>query len=155
MGDKGKVGNKGHKKEHTNLIEHLVALVEDKVLDVLEVEGLLLDEGEDTTGGSDQDVGAELLVAENVLISLDGGTTVEDLRADLRQVLAEAGVLVLDLECQLARMAEDNNRYLAGDSLDLLERSENKDGSLTHTRLSLAENIHAEDGLGDALLLDY
>lgn len=125
------------------------------MLDVLEVEGLLLDKGEDTAGGSDQDVGAELLVAENILISLDGGTTIEDLRADLRQVLAEAGVLVLDLEGQLAGVAENNNRDLAGDSLDLLKRSEDKDGSLTHTRLGLAENIHSEDGLGDALLLDY
>lgn len=125
------------------------------MLDVLKVEGLLLDEGKDTTGGSDQNVRAELLVAENVLISLDGGTTIEDLRANFGQVLAEAGVLVLDLEGQLAGVAEDNNRDLTRDSLDLLERGEDKDGSLTHTRLSLAENIHSEDGLGDALLLDY
>lgn len=125
------------------------------MLNVLEVEGLLLDEGEDTAGGSDQDVRAELLVAENILISLNGGTTIEDLRANLGQVLAEAGVLVLDLEGQLAGVAEDNNRDLTRDSLDLLERGEDKDGSLTHTRLSLAENIHSEDGLGDTLLLDY
>jgi len=83
------------------LIEHLVALIENKVLDVLELQGTLLDESEDTARGTDQDVGAELLVAENVLVSLDGHTTVEHLRADLGKVLAEASVLVLDLEGKL------------------------------------------------------
>jgi len=125
------------------------------VLDVLQVEGLLFDQSQDTAGGSDQDVRAELLVAENILISLQGRTAIEDLRTNLGQVLAEAGILVLDLESQLTSVAENNNGDLAGDGLDLLERSEDEDGSLTHTRLGLAQNIHAQDGLGDTLLLDY
>lgn len=125
------------------------------MLDVLQVEGLLFDQSQDTAGGSDQDVRAELLVAENILISLQGRTAIEDLRTNLGQVLAEAGILVLDLESQLTSVAENNNGDLAGDGLDLLERSEDEDGSLTHTRLGLAQNIHAQDGLGNTLLLDY
>ena len=125
------------------------------MLDVLQAEGLLLDQGEDTARGSDQDVGAELLVAEDILISLQGHTTIEDLGADLGQVLAETSILVLDLVSQLAGVAENDDRDLAGDGLDLLERSEDKNSSLTHTRLGLAQNIHAQDGLGNTLLLDY
>ena len=141
--------------QHTNLIKHLVALVEDKVLDVLELQGTLLDESKDTTRGADQDVGAELLVAENVLISLDGHTTVEHLRANLGKVLAEASVIVLDLESELTSVAEDNDSNLAGSGLDLLERREDKDSSLSHTRLGLAQNVHTQNRLGDALLLNY
>lgn len=141
-------------KVHTNLVEHLVALVEDKVLDVSKLEGLLTDKGKDTAGGTDKDVGAKILVAEDILISLQRRTTVEDLRADLGEVLAEASKLVLDLEGQLASVAENDDRDLAGDGLNLLEGSEDKDGGLTHTRLGLAQNIHTENRLGDTLLLN-
>lgn len=135
------------------MVEHFVALIENKVLDVSEFEGLFADKGKDTAGGTDKDVGAEVLVAEDVLISLQGRTTVEDLGADFREVLAEASKLVLDLEGQLTSVAENDDRDLAGDGLDLLEGSKNEDGSLTHTRLGLAQNIHTENGLGDTLLL--
>jgi len=137
------------------LIEHLVALIENKVLDVLELQGALLDESEDTARGTDQDVGAELLVAENVLVSLDGHTTVEHLRANLGKVLAEASVLVLDLEGKLTSVAEDNDSNLTGSGLDLLKRGEDKDSSLSHTRLGLAQNVHTKNRLGNTLLLNY
>lgn len=141
-------------KVHTNLIEHLVALVKDKVLDVSELEGLLADKGKNTTGGTDKDVGAEILVAKDILISLQRRTTIEDLRTDLREVLAEASKLVLDLEGQFTSVAQNDDRDLAGDGLDLLEGSEDKDGGLTHTGLGLAQNIHTENGLRDTLLLN-
>lgn len=142
-------------KAHTDLVEHLVALIENKVLDVSELEGLLTDKGKDTAGSTDKDVWAEILVAEDVLISLQRRTTVEDLGANLGEVLAEASELVLDLEGQLASVAENDDRDLTRDGLDLLEGSKNEDGGLTHTRLGLAQNIHTENGLGDTFLLHY
>ena len=45
--------------------------------------------------------------------------------------------------------------YLSVDRLDLLEGGEDEDGSLSHAGLGLAENVHAQDGLGDALVLNW
>lgn len=43
--------------------------------------------------------------------------------------------------------------YLSVYGLDLLQRGQNKDCRLPHTRFSLAEDVHAQDGLGDTLVL--
>ena len=45
--------------------------------------------------------------------------------------------------------------YLSINGVNLLEGGEDKDGSLTHARLGLAEDVHAEDGLRDALMLNW
>ena len=80
-------------------------------------------------------------------------TSVEDLALDVRQVLAEAGVLVLDLEGELARVAEHQRADRALLDLELVQRREHEDGRLAHARLGLADDIHAQDGLRDALVL--
>ena len=59
-------------------------------------------------------------------------TSVEDLALDVRQVLAEAGVLVLDLEGELARVAQDEDRDLAVDGLELVQRREDEHGGFAH-----------------------
>jgi len=38
--------------------------------------------------------------------------------------------------------------------LQLLERGQNEDGSLAHTGLGLAEYVHAQNGLRNALVLN-
>jgi len=38
--------------------------------------------------------------------------------------------------------------------LQLLERGQNEDGSLAHTGLGLAEDVHAQNGLRNALVLN-
>ena len=43
---------------------------------------------------------------------------------------------------------------LAVDGLELMERREDEDGRLAHAALGLADDVHAQDGLGDALVLD-
>ena len=42
---------------------------------------------------------------------------------------------------------------LAVDGLELVERREDEDGRLAHAALGLADDVHAEHGLGDALVL--
>lgn len=81
----------------TNCIQKLVALVEDKVLDVASVEALVSNERVQSTGCSNDDMGASILVLEDFDILGLAGTTVEDRSTDIRHVLAESGVLVLDL----------------------------------------------------------
>lgn len=95
-----------------------------------------------------------VLVLQDLSILLDGSTTVEDAGLDVGHVLGESVVLVANLEGQLTGVAHNQNRALAGDGLDLLESGEDKDSSLSQTRLGLADNITTEKSLGNACLLD-
>jgi hypothetical protein len=95
--------------QHTNLVEHLVTLVEHETLDVAEAQVLVANQSVQATGGGDDNVRVSLLVCKDVDVVLDGGTAVEDCSSDIRKVLAETCVLVLDLEGQLASVAHDQD----------------------------------------------
>ncbi len=60
------------------------------------------------------------------------------------------------LVCQLARVAQHNGLDLGRVILDsdLLQDGDDKHGRLAHARLGLAQDVHTEDGLGYALVLD-
>lgn len=96
-----------------------------------------------------------LLVLEELLVLFDVGTAIEHRSLDLWHVLAEAGILVSDLECQLAGVAHDQNAHFAVDWLNLLECGQHEDRSLTKTGLGLAKDIGSEDGLRNTDLLDW
>ena len=83
----------------TQLFQHLVTLVKDEMLDVLGVEGLVLHQSQDATGGPDHDVRA--VVLQGLLVLLDADTTKEHRDLDVVKVLAESLVLLVDLEGQL------------------------------------------------------
>lgn len=44
--------------------------------------------------------------------------------------------------------------HLSVNRLNLLQSSQHKDGRLAHPRLGLAQDVHAQDGLGNTLMLD-
>lgn len=44
--------------------------------------------------------------------------------------------------------------HLSVDGLDLLQGGQHEDCRLAHSRLGLAQDIHAQDGLGNTLMLD-
>ena len=140
---------------YTNLVEHLVTLVEDEALDVAEAELLVSDQGVQTTRSGDNDVRMSFLVGEELNVLLHGSTTVEDGGLDIGHVLCESGVFVLDLVGELTSVAHDQDRGLTLDGLHLLKSCENEDGSLSQTGLGLADDIVTENGLGNALLLDW
>lgn len=139
----------------TNLVEHLVTLIEDEALNVSETELLVSDEGVQTTGSGDDDVRVSLLVGEELNVFLHGSTTVEDGSLDVGHVLCESGVFVLDLVGELTGVAHDEDRGLTLDGLHLLESCEDEDGGLSQTGLGLADDIVTENGLRNALLLDW
>ena len=64
----------------TQLLKHLVALVQDEVLDVFQIQLLALDESQESTGSSDDDVRAVGL--QDLLVLGDGETAEEN--ADLK-----------------------------------------------------------------------
>lgn len=139
---------------HINLVEDLVTLIDDKGLDVAESQVLVSDQGVQSAGGSDNDVGGGLLVLDQLNVLLDGGTSIEDGGLDVGQVLGESGVLVHDLVGQLSGVTQNDNGALAGHGLQLLQGGENENGGLTHTGLGLTENVSSKNGLGDTHLLD-
>lgn len=153
----------------TELIQHLVALVQHKVLDLCSIQLLVPRQREHSPGRADGNVRARLLLAELLDVGRDGRSAVEDLGADIGHELGEPQELVLDLEGELSGVAQDDDRRLAVDrltgvepssrarqrALHLLQGGQDEDGGLTHTRLGLAEDVRAEDGLRDALLLHW
>lgn len=96
-----------------------------------------------------------LLVGQDLNVLLHWGTAVKDSGLDVRHVLAESGILVLDLVGELTGVAHDEDRGLAIDGLDLLQTGEHEDGSLSQSGFGLADDIGTENGLGDANLLDW
>lgn len=93
------------KEEHTELFQHFVTLVQDEVLDVLQAEGLVPGERENTARRANDNVRAVLL--QHLLILLDGQTAKKHRCLDGGHVLGEALVLFTDLESQLSCMAHD------------------------------------------------
>jgi len=145
-----------HIVAHVGLVKHLVALIEDEVLQIGEAEVPVADESVDTAGGTDNNVGVRVLVAKKLDVRLNGCSAVEDTNPDIGQELGETVVLVPDLVGQLTSVAHDQN---GGDTrlgllVHLLQGSEDEDGCLSETGLGLAENVVTEDGLRNGNLLD-
>ena len=143
------------RRKQTKLLENIVTLVNNKVLEVLEVQLALVHELEDTTRGADENVGRGLLQDGDVLLL--GLASAEVLNPDVLHVLGEALVLLHDLERKLAGVTEDEYQNLALLGLvnvELLESGDDEDSGLAHSTLGLAEHVVSEDGLRDTLLLD-
>src|SRR5215213_6325639 len=98
-------------------------------------------------------MGTFLAIYKDNMIFLNSSTTIKYFSSYVRHVLAKASVFVLDLKRELSRVAKDNNRYVARSWFYLLQRRQDKDRSLPHTRLSLAEHVHTQNRLWDTLLL--
>jgi len=93
----------------TNLVKHLVAFIENEVLDVPERKDLVSDQSVKSTRCTNNDVGVLLLALQELDVLGHGRATIEDGRLNLGEVLAKSGVFVLDLVCQLSSVAHDQN----------------------------------------------
>jgi hypothetical protein len=95
-----------------------------------------------------------LLVLDQLDILLNRRATIKHGCPDIGQVLAESRVLVPNLECEFAGMAEDEDRDFAVGGFNLLERGEDKHCCFTEAGFSLTEDVGGEDGLRETDLLD-
>lgn len=138
----------------TDLIQHLVALVQDKGLDVSEGQLLVSDQRIQAAGSADDNVGIGLLVGQDLNILLHGRASVEHGGLDVREIFAESCVFVLDLIRQLTGVAHDEDGAFPGNGLQLVQRREDEDSSLSKTGLCLAQHVDVQDRGGDADLLD-
>jgi hypothetical protein len=135
----------------TQLLQHFVALVKDEMFQVLQVELLVANEGEDSAGCANDNVRCHGL--ESFLVLLDWHSSEEDANLDSRHVLAETLVFLADLEGQLTSVTHDEDENVVIGRLELLKRCQDENSGLSHTRFRLAQNIHAQDGLWNAFVL--
>lgn len=119
---------------------------------VLQIELLALDQRQNATGRANDDVRIDSL--QRFLVLLDRHSAKEHSHLGGGHVLAEALVLLGDLEGQLARVAHDEHVNVVFGRLQLLQRGQHEHGSLAHAGLGLAQNVHAEHGLRNAFVLD-
>ena len=138
---------------HINGLEALVALVDDKVTQVREVQRIFLGQRLDPSRRSDDDMRALARVLEHLPVLLHGEASEKVAHPDVLHVGRETLILVANLERQLTGMAQDEDTHLAIHGLQLLQRGNDKHGRLSHSRLGLADDVHAENRLRDALVL--
>ena len=144
----------GRSVELTDLIEHLITLIQNKCLDSPQPKVFVANQGVKPSGGADNDMGMSILVLQILDIFLHRRTAIENSRLNLREILAEAGIFVLDLVRQLSSVAHDQHRRLVDRSNDLLQSGEYEHSSLSEARFGLAENVGAQYGLRNAHLLN-
>lgn len=119
----------------TQLFQHLIALVENEMFQVLQVEFLVANESENATWCPNDNMRRCCL--QNLFVLLDWHSTEENCNLHARHVLAEAFVFLADLESEFTSVAHDQNVNLVVRWLQLLKSRQDEDGGFSHTRLSL------------------
>lgn len=138
----------------TNLLQHLVTLIDNESLDMAQRKLLLANQRVQTTGRTNHNIRERVFVRKRLDILLERSTTVEDGRLNIGEVFTESSVFVLDLVRQLTSMAHDKDRAFAGDRLQLMEGRQDENRRFSETRLGLAEDIDVQNSGRNADLLD-
>ena len=139
----------------TKLFQHLITLVQNKMLHVLCVENLVPCKSIQTAWRGHNDMRAFAFVAEYFSVLCDWRTAIKSVDTNIGHVFSEAGVFVFYLESQLPSMTKHENRHFSIHRLKLLQCGKHKDSSFSMTRFSLTKNIHAKNGLWDTFLLHF
>ena len=132
-------------------VEHLVGLVEDHDLDVLEAQQALAGEVEETPGGADDDLGAGLDLLDLSFV----GLAAVDGRDDGGAVGGREGEVFGDLHAQLAGR-HDDERLHAGLRVgtERLQQGEPETEGLARSGLGLADDVLAGETHRNGLGLD-
>ena len=139
-------------RAHGHVVKHLVALVQNEHLQVVQRQSLVADQSQDTSGRTHYNV-RSLVTLEQLLLHSDGLASVDHLSSHVGHELGKTSEFALDLVSKLTSVAHDQGRARVGVLAQALQHVQHKDGSFAHSRHSLAEHIHTEDSLRNALLL--
>lgn len=134
-----------HITTHIDLLQHLVALIQNKVLHAASLQALVTNESVHATRRAHDDMRALGLILEDRLVVGDRGTAIENGGAHARHVLGEPSVFIPDLVGQFTRVTQDDHAHVSVHRLDLLQGSQDEHSRLSHTRLCLTDDIHAQD----------
>ena len=130
--------------------KHLVGLVENEHLHSVRLQEAALNHVVDTTGGSDDDLGA---ILEGLHVVAHAGTTNASVALDVHEV-ADSDNDLLNLLSELTSGGQDQGLALLDRSVDLLENGDREGGGLASTRLGLGDDIVTLDDGHDRTLLN-
>lgn len=119
--------------------KHLISLVQDEQLHVVGLQDTALDHVVNTTGGTDDDLGA---ITESGHVLTDVGTTNAGMALNAHEV-TDGDNNLLDLLSQLTGGSKDERLARLQVGVDLLESSDGESGGLASTRLGLGNDIVA------------
>jgi hypothetical protein len=138
----------------THCLEHFIALVQDKVLDVRDSQNLVPDKAIQSSRRSNHNMWTSLFIPNQLDVLLHGRAAIEHRSTRLRHILSEALVLILNLEGEFPRMTQDKDRNFAINRLNLLQRGKDKHGRFPESRFRLTQNIGGKNRLRETHLLD-
>lgn len=107
----------------------------------------------DTSWGTNNNMGALVLILQAFPLLLDRQTTEEITDTDVLHVSSETLVLMANLEGQFTSVAKHQDGYLTVNGLKLLQSRDDKHCGFTHSRLGLADDIHTQDSLRNTFVL--
>ena len=136
----------------TELLEHLVALVQDEELHLIQLQRSFPYQRQQSPWSADEDVGRGGF--EELLMGEDGFAAVDNLGLDVRHVFGEADELLLDLVGQLMSVADHQCSDRVRFGLQAIEDSQDEDSGLSHARFSLGQDVRPHQSLGETLLLN-
>ena len=131
--------------------QHLVGLVQDEVAHVVELEGALVNEVDDASGGADDDLGAAL---ERADLGTVGGTAVDGHHVQPAGAGGHVGDGLGALEGELAGGGQNEGLDHAVTGVDGVEEREPEGRGLSGSGLGDADDVAAGQQDRDRLLLD-
>lgn len=135
----------------TQLLQHLVAFVEDEMFEIFQVKLLVANERENSARCADHNMWRHCL--QSLFVLLHWHATEEHPNFNAGHVLAETLVFLADLEGQLTSVAHNQNVDIVVGWFQLLKSCQDEDGGLSHTRFSLAQDVHPQNSLWNAFVL--
>lgn len=138
---------------HVNLGQHSVALIDYKVLDVVQFNVAISDEFMQTSWASNNNVWRIVLQLSN--LGVQRHSSVEHFSLVV-QILTKSVEFISNLLGQLSSRSQNDSRERSSVLfVHLIEDGENKNSSFSCTSLSLAQNISARDCIVDGFRLDW
>mmetsp|Transcript_27599 Transcript_27599/g.60356 ORF Transcript_27599/g.60356 Transcript_27599/m.60356 type:complete len:260 (+) Transcript_27599:659-1438(+) len=137
---------------HVELFQALVTLIEHKVGELIELQVLLTGQPQHAARRANENLRGSL---EHLPVLCDGHTAIDYATSQVTEVLSKSVELVFDLVGQLSSVADDENLNSLLSGFHPLQTGEDKDSSLAHARLRLAQDVRAEDSLRYTFVLYF
>jgi hypothetical protein len=120
-------------RSHVGLIKHLIALIQDKHVEVIKVENTFFDESKNSSWGSNNNMRGSCWIFENLFVFLDWDSTKNDSGSNVFEIFGESIEFLLDLESKLSDIAKDQSLiWLWVGFINLLQDSDDENSSFSH-----------------------
>lgn len=94
-------------------------------------------------------------IFKHIPMSVNRNSSINGLWFDILPVFSQPFEFLVNLVCQFPSVTENECWNRIGVFLQSLQNGNDKNGSFSHSRLGLTQQIVSENGIGNALLLDF